>query len=280
MHPRARFDLVDTSPERRSQPPTRELRASDADRDRYVNVLHDALAEGRLTADEHAERVDAALAAKTVSGLEPLIADLPAPAPIGYEPAATTSVPPTPARSNMFAFWSGSTRKGRWRAGGKLNAVAVMGGVDIDLTDAVFDEPELVIRVFTIWGGIDIKIPEGVTVRDHGFGFMGSFDVHEQYTDDPRAPVVVVKGLAVMGGVSVRVKRRKEQRERKREMELERVREMEAERVREADRVHELPPESEYRRELDPSRERERDMFRKDEPVRREDPLRKDPDRD
>ncbi|MFI1385079.1 DUF1707 domain-containing protein [Embleya sp. NPDC020886] len=205
---------MDNSPERRAQPPTPELRASDADRDRYVNVLRDALAEGRLTADEHAERVDAALAAKTLRQLEPLIADLPAPGPIGYEPAAANAVPPRPARSNMFAFWSSSTRKGRWRAGSKLNAVAVMGGVEIDLTDAVFDEPELVINVFTIWGGIDIRIPEGVTVRDHGFGFMGGFDVHEQYTDDPRAPVVVVKGMAIMGGVTVKAKRRKEQRRR------------------------------------------------------------------
>ncbi|WP_406296962.1 DUF1707 domain-containing protein [Embleya sp. NBC_00888] len=205
---------MDNSPERRAQPPTPELRASDADRDRYVNVLRDALAEGRLTADEHAERVDAALAAKTLRQLEPLIADLPAPAPVGYEPAAANSVAPRPARSNMFAFWSSSTRKGRWRAGAKLNAVAVMGGVDIDLTDAVFDEPELVINVFTLWGGIDIRIPEGVTVRDHGFGFMGGFEVHEQYTDDPRAPVVVIKGLAIMGGVVVKAKRRKEQRGR------------------------------------------------------------------
>ncbi|MYS83342.1 DUF1707 SHOCT-like domain-containing protein [Embleya scabrispora] len=205
---------MDNSPERRAQPPTPELRASDADRDRYVNVLRDALAEGRLTTDEHAERVDAALAARTLRQLEPLIADLPTPGPIGYEPAAANTVPPHPARSNMFAFWSSSTRKGRWRAGSKLNAVAVMGGVDIDLTDAVFDEPELVINVFAFWGGIDIRIPEGVTVRDHGFGFMGGFDVHEQYTDDPHAPVVVVKGLAIMGGVMVKAKRRKEQRRR------------------------------------------------------------------
>ncbi|MGC0419243.1 DUF1707 SHOCT-like domain-containing protein [Embleya sp. AB8] len=208
---------MDNSPERRSQPAVPELRASDADRDRCVNILRDALAEGRLTAEEHEERLDAALAAKTHSQLEPLVADLPVPGvgPIVYRPAPdSVTVPDRPARSNMFAFWSSSTRKGRWRTGEKLNAVAVMGGVDIDLTEAVFDGPELVINVFAFWGGVDIRIPEGVTVRDHGIGIMGAFDVREQYTDDPHAPVVVIKGVAVMGGVSVRVKRRKDQHKR------------------------------------------------------------------
>jgi hypothetical protein len=203
---------VDNSPERRPQPPTPELRASDADRDRFVSILRDAHAEGRLTAEEHAERVDIALSARTVAELEPLVRDLPVPSTTAaYRPATTpTGASPFPTKSTMFAFWSGSTRKGRWRAGGKLNAVAIMGGIDIDLSEAVFAEPELVIKIFTLWGGVDIKIPEGVTVRDHGVGIMGGFDVREQYTDDPNAPVVVVKGVAIMAGVSVRVKRRKE----------------------------------------------------------------------
>jgi len=211
---------VDNSPEPRPKAPAPapELRASDADRDRFVTILRDALAEGRLTADEHAERVDAALTARTLSELTPLVADLPAPSTTTYRPTSSDSAAPAlPTRSNMFAFWSGSTRKGRWRAGSRLNAVAIMGGIDIDLSEAVFDEPELVIKVFTMWGGIDIKIPEGVTVRDHGLGIMGGFDVHEQYTDDPHAPVVVVKGVAIMGGVSVRVKKRKKRRDGERD---------------------------------------------------------------
>ncbi|MBK3646407.1 DUF1707 domain-containing protein, partial [Streptomyces sp. MBT33] len=37
------------------------LRASDADRDRVADLLREALAEGRLTADEHVERVEGVL---------------------------------------------------------------------------------------------------------------------------------------------------------------------------------------------------------------------------
>ncbi len=54
--------------------------ASDADRDAAAGVLNEAFAEGRLTADEHGQRVRAAYAARTWRELAGLTADLPGPA--------------------------------------------------------------------------------------------------------------------------------------------------------------------------------------------------------
>jgi hypothetical protein len=54
--------------------------ASDADRDAVAGRLSSALAEGRLTTSEHAERVEAAYATRTAGALSALTADLPAPA--------------------------------------------------------------------------------------------------------------------------------------------------------------------------------------------------------
>ena len=53
--------------------------ASDGERDTAVRVLSEAFAEGRLTADEHGERVRAAYAARTWQVLARLTADLPDP---------------------------------------------------------------------------------------------------------------------------------------------------------------------------------------------------------
>ena len=55
--------------------------ASDADRDAAASVLNEAFAEGRLTADEHGERVRAAYAGRTWQELARLTADLPGQAP-------------------------------------------------------------------------------------------------------------------------------------------------------------------------------------------------------
>lgn len=52
------------------------MRASDSDRDRVAEQLREALAEGRLTAEEHAERLDAVYQAKTYAELAPIVEDL------------------------------------------------------------------------------------------------------------------------------------------------------------------------------------------------------------
>ena len=62
--------------------------ASDADRDTVAGLLNAALAEGRLTADEHDQRLGAAYAARTWQQLDQLTADLPAPPAAAMEQAA------------------------------------------------------------------------------------------------------------------------------------------------------------------------------------------------
>ena len=57
-----------------------DVLASDADRDAAAGLLSCALAEGRLTPGEHAERVSAAYGARTLGELAGLTADLPGPA--------------------------------------------------------------------------------------------------------------------------------------------------------------------------------------------------------
>jgi hypothetical protein len=53
------------------------MRASDADRDRVVEVLSMAYSEGRLSKDEYDGRLQNALSARTYADLDPLVTDLP-----------------------------------------------------------------------------------------------------------------------------------------------------------------------------------------------------------
>ncbi|MCC9310282.1 DUF1707 domain-containing protein [Kitasatospora sp. RB6PN24] len=208
-------------PAKSPQPPANrvaeaELRASDADRERIAGLLRDAYAEGRLTADEHAERLDAAYRARTLGELAPLTRDLPSHRPLtGEQPAASAvaagqPVPRPPVRDepvNLWTAFGGVTRKGRWRVGSRIRATAVFGGIDLDLSDAVFESPEVLIVANTFCGGIDIKVPENVTLVGEGFGILGGFAVREQTAADPHAPVVRVKGSAVLGGVDAKPRR-------------------------------------------------------------------------
>lgn len=198
-----------------------DMRASDADRERVAELLRDAYAEGRLDVDEHAERIEAAYRAKTLGELVPLTRDLPAHGTVSFEKSAPESRPQQaasapPARQEaptMVAVFGGASRKGRWRVGSHLRAVAIFGGVEIDLTDAVFESPEVVIEVAAVFGGVDIKVPENVSLHGSGVGIFGGFDVKEQTAADPYAPVVRVKGAAVFGGCEARPRRGKKLKE-------------------------------------------------------------------
>jgi hypothetical protein len=194
-----------------------DLRASDADRDRIADLLRDALAEGRLTADEHAERVEGVLNARTVGELEVFVRDLPVAhqdrtAPV-YAAApnrpANDAIPRAEADETVVAVFSSATRKGRWRAGRRVHAFSVFGSVEIDLSEAVFEYQQVVIKAVSVFGDVQIRVPENVSLRGTGGGVLGNFEVATSDSADPDAPVVYVDGWAVLGNVEARPKRGK-----------------------------------------------------------------------
>ncbi|GAA2578470.1 DUF1707 SHOCT-like domain-containing protein [Streptomyces lienomycini] len=195
-------------------PSTAELRASDADRDRVADMLREALAEGRLTSEEHAERVEGVLAAKTVGELDVFVRDLPAAHRAGGAAAPAPGRPtagaiPAEPDENVVAVFSSAVRKGRWRANRRIHAYAVFGSVEIDLSEAVFEYQQVVIKAFSVFGSVDVRVPENVSVRGAGGCVLGSFEVHTHDSTEAQAPVVYVDGWAVLGSVEARPKRGK-----------------------------------------------------------------------
>ncbi|MFH8464521.1 DUF1707 domain-containing protein [Streptomyces sp. NPDC017991] len=193
-----------------------DLRASDADRDRIADMLRDAHAEGRLTAEEHAERVEEVFRAKTVGELEPLVRDLPAahrPRPSGAFATAPNrpapgAIPPV-ADENVVAVFSAAVRRGRWRVGRRTHAYAIFGSVEIDLSEAIFEHQQVVIKAISVFGSVEVRVPENVSLRGSGGGVLGSFEVDTLDSGEQDAPVVYVDGLAVLGSIEAKPKRGK-----------------------------------------------------------------------
>lgn len=191
--------------------PGAAIRASDADRDRIADILRDALAEGRLDAEEHSERIEAVYRAKTVGELEPIVQDLPTtrrlPDAVSYAYGPEESAGPVGPADNLIAVFSSSTRKGRWRVGRRTNAFSLFGNIEIDLTEALFGQRLTVVNATSIFGNVEIRVPENISLRGSGTGFFGNFDVLTLEAEDPEAPVVVVNGYSVFGNVEAKPKR-------------------------------------------------------------------------
>jgi class 3 adenylate cyclase len=179
------------------------LRASDADRDAVVELLKERTADGTLTLDEFAARVDAALNARTRDALDAVTADL-----SGERPAG----PPrrTPVTNTVVSIMAGVGRKGRWRCGDRVVAVAVMGGCVIDFRGAEITADEVHVTAVAFWGGIDIIVPEGIEVSLDGVPVMGGKSA--QIKNVPRlpgSPRIFVHAYPIMGGITVRSRPRR-----------------------------------------------------------------------
>ena len=86
--------------------------------------------------------------------------------------------------------------------GGDLNAI--MGGCELDLTQASIASGEAVIDTFAMWGGVDVRVPEDWTVVVEGVPILGAFVDKTVHASASSRKVLVIRGAAIMGGVEVK----------------------------------------------------------------------------
>jgi predicted membrane protein len=104
-----------------------------------------------------------------------------------------------------FALMGGGERIVRAQdfAGGEVTAI--MGGFDIDLRGAAIAGDSATIDVFTLFGGVELKVPTEWNVSVTGTPILGVMSSVAQTApgDGPRK-TLVVRGTAIMGGVEVK----------------------------------------------------------------------------
>ncbi|MFZ2501940.1 MAG: DUF1707 domain-containing protein [Nocardioides sp.] len=188
------------------------LRISDADRNKVAEILREAAGEGRIDFEELDQRLDATFAAKTYGDLVPITLDLPTnqlaiPQPATPAPVRSRVVPaPVIGHGSSLAVMSECRRVGAWQVPEQHTGTSFMGEVRLDLREATFTAGETVIYANAVMGSVQIDIDAYTQVIVEGVGIMGSFNqakdvIPAQLSDD--APVVRVKGIALMGEVKV-----------------------------------------------------------------------------
>lgn len=108
----------------------------------------------------------------------------------------------------LVAILGGASRKGVWQPPRHLRVFSMMGGVELDFTEAEMPPGTTEVTVFTIMGGVDITVPPGLNADVAGIPLMGGFDDKSAGTVDPDAPTLKVRGVAIMGGVDVKMPRK------------------------------------------------------------------------
>lgn len=176
-----------------------ELRASDTDRESVVRLLGEAHSDGRLTLDEHGERVERAYSARTLGDLAGLTGDL---LPAEDQPIRLDPGP-------LYALFGTVRREGRWVVPARFPVAAVLGTLEIDLREALLQRRHVVVRANVLGGRLRLLVPEGVRVEFTGRSIVGSRALRVRGPLDRDAPLIEVCGTVVLGSIGARTPKRR-----------------------------------------------------------------------
>jgi hypothetical protein len=174
------------------------VRASDAERERAVERLRAASAEGRLTFEELSARVEAAYQARTGHELDVLTRDL---------PTGGGAAPPTSRRRPtrfLFSLFGSTERTGRICVRRRVTCLSAFGNIDLDLREATLDGDVVTIYALGAFGALDVYVPEGVEVDFRGLALLGH--ARARGNDPPPrqgTPLVRVFALSLGAGLDV-----------------------------------------------------------------------------
>ena len=107
----------------------------------------------------------------------------------------------------MIHIFGGSQRSGIWNVAKEIVVINVFGGGDIDLSEAHFNHMTTRIKVFSLFGGSTIYVPEDINISVRTFCIFGGVDNRAPSLDDARAPTVVIEGVAIFSGINIKIKR-------------------------------------------------------------------------
>lgn len=169
--------------------------ASDAEREGTVDMLREAVVEGRLTLEEFSDRVELAHAARTGHDLATLGLDLPATRRGGLVQDTV----------RHRALCSRLSRSGLWDLPQRSAYRCLFGTIDLDLRQARLAASETSIEIYNLFGTVTLVVPEGVRVEVHGGGPFASQVIQSPATAPVEgAPVLRIRTSGPGGTLHVR----------------------------------------------------------------------------
>jgi hypothetical protein len=170
-----------------------------------VEILRVAAGDGRLTAEELDQRLEAALTARTYADLAALTTDLPA------SGSAGAVVAPEPKDMVRIDCGSGHARRdGRWVVPSRMEVRVTSGSVKLDFTEAVITQPTLRIDAEVHSGHLKLVTRPGVVVDADDVGVRsGEVKIREPWAHDvPVTLRIEMAGRVSSGGITARPPRR------------------------------------------------------------------------
>jgi hypothetical protein len=195
-------------------------RPLDALREETVDQLIMNYGHGKLSREAFERRLDEALDTESHDRLVDLTKDLDLRMDRQYtsqkkaELGIRVEAPRTDAdeSENIVNIFAGNSRKGTWHVPRAIRLINIFGGTDLDFTDATFAAETTCITAFCLFGGVNVRVREGMRTLSKAVAIFGGVENRAPSTLDPNAPLIIIEGIVLFGGIDIRVKKTPKQR--------------------------------------------------------------------
>lgn len=190
-----------------------EDRPLDQLRQEVIDQLIMNYSHGIISVEAFERRLDIASDAKQHQELIAVVADLSLLPDEQYQQQRQRSLAPSYQAGNdtsnekIISILSSNQHRGKWLVPAEICLLNVLGSVELDFSEAVFQHQHVVIKVNNWMSSLNILVPEQVSVVSNMFNIVGSSTHRPTAVTDRQAPKIVITGYSVLGSLDVTVKR-------------------------------------------------------------------------
>ncbi len=105
--------------------------------------------------------------------------------------------------NNYFALFGSQDLKIEDENAENYELKSVFGGITLDLREANFTK-DIVINTLSVFGGIDILVPNNVKVKVSSTPIFGGVDITHKSTKDKKEYTIYLNSICIFGGVDVK----------------------------------------------------------------------------
>lgn len=190
-------------------------------RSEVIDQLIMNYSHGELSYEAFERRLDQAMEFQNHQDIVQLVQDLPLSVDKAFVEGKKQGFAPNYVQGEtedvdyIVNIFSGGTRGGAWKVAKEIRYFSIFSGSDIDFTDAQFGQAEVRVKMFSIFSGDTIYVPENVNVVSKSFCIFGSVDNYSPNGNsanfDARTianqPTIIIEGISIFSGINIKVKR-------------------------------------------------------------------------
>jgi len=190
-------------------------------RSEVIDQLIMNYSHGKISYEAFERRLDQAMELANHQALVELTSDLPLAVDKAFVESKKQDLAPNFITGEaeeldyMVNIFSGSTRGGIWKVAKETRYFSLFSGTDIDFTDAQFSQQVVRIKIFSLFSGDTIYVPENVNVVSKAFCIFGSIDNLAPSQSNSAIvnqnsislPTIIIEGVSIFSGLNIKVKR-------------------------------------------------------------------------